>query len=133
MRTTMHPPGALLVIAALLGTAGCGTSPTSRNHAPVISQLQVGGPQRLSGSSGVLPFSFNYEDPEADIDRLVFDYDADDQVIMAFNGASQAAGTASVLKALFLRRPGTVMNFSFFVVDRHNNQSNTLNGTFVAP
>lgn len=134
MRKSTHLAAPLFMVAALLGTAGCsGDSPTDPGNAPVISQLQVQGAQRVSGSAGVVGFSFDYADPDADIDRFVFNVAGGSLTTNSLSGAGQPSGMIGVQQAVNLPAPGAEVAFSVFVMDRRGNRSNTLNGTFVAP
>lgn len=134
MRRSLNLAALLLTIAAFLGTTGCsGDSPTDPGNVPVISQLQVQGAQRVSGSVGLVGFSFEYADPDADIDRFVFSVASGSLVTNPLSDAQRPSGRAGVQQSVDMPAAGVEVTFSVFVLDRRGNRSNTLSGTFVAP
>lgn len=126
--------GTAVMVAALLGGAACDSdSPSESGSAPVISQLQVQGALRVDGVIGVVGLSFNYADPDADIDRLNFSVEGEGSATNELPGADEVSGVAGVQQAVNLPAAGTEVQFSVFVLDRRGNRSNTLVGTFTAP
>jgi len=134
MRKHKDLAGALVVVAALLGGAGCSSDSPTSSSVPVISQLQIQGAQRVSGTAqGVVGISFDYADPDGDINRFVFGVAGGPLTTNPLSGAGQAAGVVGVQQAVTLPAAGTEVAFSVFVIDRRGNRSNSLGGTFVAP
>ena len=132
---TRRTLAATLILAAFAvgGTLGCSDSPTSTGSAPTISQLQVTAAQRISGSQGQVGFNFQYADPDADIDRVVFRLVGADPATNSLSGADKSSGTVGVLQAVDLPAAGTRVEFTVYVLDRRMNRSNELMGSFVAP
>ncbi len=123
-----------MIVAAMIAFGGCGSdSPTESTTAPVISQLQVQGAQRISGPNGLVGITFAYVDPDADIDRVTFSVAGGGTVTNPHDGADQESGVTGVQQAVNLPAAGNEVQFSIFVLDRRGNQSNTLSGSFVAP
>lgn len=123
-----------VLAVALIAGAGCsGDSPTDPGVIPVISQLQVQAAQRLAGNTGFVGFSFEYADPDGDIDRFVFNVAGGSFVTKPLEGAGQPAGRVAVQQAMDMPAAGSEVTFTVSVLDRRNNRSNSLNGTFVAP
>lgn len=126
--------GALAIAAVALGSAvGCNDSPTSSESPPTISQLRVQGAQRVSGSVGIVGFSFDYADPDRDIARFVFAVDGGGQSTNPLSGATQPSGVVSVQQAIDLPAAGAEVSFTVSVMDRRGNRSNELRGVVVAP
>lgn len=123
-----------LVLAAVVagGTTGCSDSPT-RDDAPTIAQLRVQGALRVSGDTGVVGLSFDYVDPDRDINRVVFSTGGGNSATNLLSDATLQSGTVSIQQAVTLPAPGTEVAFTVFVFDRRGNRSNELTGTFVAP
>lgn len=126
--------GTLLVVAMVLGGTGCSSdSPTESGSAPVISQLQVQGAQRVSGDAGLVGIGFAYIDPDADINRFVFGVEGGGLATNPLTDADQESGMVFVQQAVTLPAAGSEVAFSVSVLDRRGNRSNLLEGTFVAP
>jgi hypothetical protein len=126
--------GTLAIAAVVLGSAvGCSDSPTTSSTAPTISQLQVQGAQRISGSVGIVLFSFDYADPDRDINRFVFHPDGSSPVTNSLTDATQPSGRVGVQQAANLPAPGAEVTFTVSVIDRAHNRSNALSGSYVAP
>ena len=126
--------GTAMMAVALLGAGGCNSdSPTESGSAPMISQLQVQGAQRISGDVGVVGIQFAYADPDADIDRLAFRVEGAGTATTMLSGTGVVSGVVSLQHAVTLPAPGDEVRFSIFVVDRGGNSSNTLESTFTAP
>jgi hypothetical protein len=132
MRTFRTFAGTAMMVAAVLGAGGCNSDSPSEGNAPVISQLQVQGAQRVSGDTGLVAISFTYADPDADIDRIAFSVTGGGIATNPLD-AGQASGVAGVQQAVTLPAAGTDVQFSISVLDRGGNRSNTLDGTFTAP
>lgn len=134
MRKGKELAGTLAIAAVVLGTAGsCIDSPTRSSTAPTISQLQVQGAQRISGSVGIVLFSFDYADPDRDINRLVFVIDGRSPATNPLTDATQPSGRVGVQQAADQPAAGTEVTFTVYVLDRAANRSNELRGSYVAP
>lgn len=133
MKTFAHFAGLLLMVAVVVGGAGCSDSPTESGSAPVISQLQAQSAQRISGNVGVVQIRFAYADPDADIDRYVFQVTGEGLGTHPLDDADQSSGVVTVLQSMDLPATGTEVTFTIFVLDRRGNRSNSLDGSFVAP
>ena len=124
----------VLALAVLVagGAAGCSDNPT-RDDAPTIAQLRVQGALRVSGDAGVVGLTFDYVDPDRDINRVVFSTGEGNSASNLLSDATLQSGTVSIQQAVTLPAPGTEVAFTVFVLDRRGNRSNELTGTFVAP
>jgi hypothetical protein len=134
---------AILLLAAgvCLGCNG-GTSPTeiAKRTPPSISNLSNPATATLSplpGSSGQrpgeLPISFDFKDPDGDLDQVIVTF-PEGPARNPLNGvAGQQSGRASLLQSLLLPAAGTRVAFTVQVIDRGGNFSNTLSGSFTAP
>lgn len=133
MNKFRHLAGFLLMVAVVVGGAGCSDSPTESGSAPVISQLQAQGAQRVSGNVGVVHIRFAYADPDADIDRYVFQVTGEGLGTHPLDDADQSSGVVTVLQSVDMPAAGSEVTFTVFVLDRRDNRSNSLDGSFVAP
>jgi hypothetical protein len=134
MKMAMRLLQVLLMMTALLSTASCNnSSPTSPGHAPTISHLQVHSERRVSGSEGLVSFSFDYADPDADIARVVIEFDGNGVVVRTLDDTKQTDGTETLIQPVTLPAAGAKVNFSVQVIDQRGNASNSLSASFVAP
>jgi len=133
MSIRRNPLRVILLSTVLVCTAlGCNDSPTRSDNAPIVSQLQVTGTLRVSGSTGLVFFSFVYADGDSDIDRVVY-RDPQGVVTNALNDANQSSGSVGVQQTVAMPAAGTEVQFSVSVLDRAGHRSNELSGSFVAP
>lgn len=136
MKMARRLPPTLLMTVTLLGAVGCNhSSITGSDHVPTISNLQVQGTQIVSERMGLLLFSFDYVDQDADINSFVFRISGETglPVVNQLPDAGHVSGTASVAQTITFPAPGTEVDFSVTVRDHNRNESNSLSGTFTAP
>lgn len=120
-----------VTVVALTATACNGShhSPTDPGIAPIITNLKVFGFQRADAITGSLPLSFEFADPDGDIDRSIvtFSNGAANNPIRSIAG--QKSGTASLLQAVLLPDPAAKeLDFTVQLVDAKGNVSNTVSG-----
>ena len=123
----------LLAICAALGTVACSDSPTDNGSAPTVSQLQVSSASRLSGNEGLVGVTFQYADPDSDVDRAVFRVEGAGSATSGVSDANQTTGQIGLQQAVNLPSAGTRVDFAVYVLDRKGHKSNELPGSFVAP
>ncbi len=122
----------LLLLAAIAVSACNGShhsSPTDPGIAPIITNLKVFGFQRVDATTGALPLTFEFADPDGDIDRSIvtFSNGAANNPIRSIAG--QKSGTASLVQAVLLPDPtARELDFTVKLVDAKGNVSNTVSG-----
>jgi hypothetical protein len=122
----------LLAATALIAVSACNGShhsPTDPGIAPIITNLKVFGFQRVDATTGAVPLTFEFADPDGDIDRSIvtFSNGAANNPIRSIAG--QKSGTASLVQAVLLPDPTTKeLNFTVQLVDAKGNLSNTVSG-----
>jgi hypothetical protein len=137
----MTKTGILLLAGGVCLGCNSGTSPTeiAKRTPPSISNLSNPATATLSlpGSPGqrpgVLPISFDFKDPDGDLDQVIVTFPEGPARNPLDGVAGQQSGRASLLQSLLLPGAGTRVAFSVQVIDRGGNFSNTLSGSFTAP
>lgn len=134
MRNSRHLLPTALIVVLFSFVIGCGDdSPTDPDSSPVISNLRVNGALRITGNVGLAFLQLDYMDPDADIVRFVFRLEDIASTGTTLTDVAQTSGTLQVQQAVTLPDPGSEVSFAVWVVDAENNESNSLNGSFIAP
>jgi hypothetical protein len=122
----------LLAATAAIAVSACNGShhsPTDPGIAPIITNLKVFSFIRADATTGSLPLTFEFADPDGDIDRSIvtFSNGAANNPIRSIAG--QKSGTASLVQAVLLPDPtAKELDFTVQLVDAKGNVSNTVSG-----
>jgi len=123
---------AWLVLVAGLCLLGCNgshhssTEPTS--SAPVIANLKAFPVVRSDASTGALPLSFDYADPDGDVSQVVVTVAEGPATNPAEGTAGRTAGTISFVQSVRLPATTGQLTFSVQVFDAAGHPSNILQG-----
>jgi hypothetical protein len=143
MRTTTIGIG-IILLAGGIGSGCNGHSPTevATKNGPTISNLS--NPARatvlplglIEGQRpGVLPITFNFADPNADVNQVIFTTpgigDPARNKLQGLTGLK--SGSTGLQQDILLPASGTKVEFTVQVVDALGNSSNVLTGSFVSP
>lgn len=121
----------LLAATAIVATACNGShhSPTDPGTAPIITNLKVLPFERADMKTGSLPLTFEFADPEGDIERSIVTFANGAANNLFRSVAGQKSGTASLLQSVLLPDPtAKELDFTVQLVDSKGNLSNTVSG-----
>jgi len=135
---TRYPLLLALGLAVLMLGVACGDEDEeSSGTAPAIDSL-VYAPDTLTvGTASVIEATFNFADPEGDVDMFVIEVNPPDGVVVpAIQGATAGTSglTAGALSLMLALNPPVAGNYDFTitVMDSAGNTSNGLSGTLTA-
>jgi hypothetical protein len=124
----------LLLLAATVAMVasacnGSHHSPTDPGTAPIITNLKALGFIRADATTGSLPLTFDFADPDGDIARSIVTFSNGAANNPFRSVAGQKSGTASLLQAVLLPDPAAKeLDFTVQLVDAKGNVSNTVSG-----
>jgi hypothetical protein len=123
---------AWLVLVAGLCILGCNGgshhSSTEPSSAPIIANLKAFSVVRSDASTGALPLSFDYADPDGDVSQVVVTFSEGPATNPAEGTAGHTAGTISFVQSVLLPPAAGQLTFSVQVFDSAGHSSNILRG-----
>ncbi len=128
---------AWLVLVAGLCILGCNgshhDSSTEPSSAPIITNLKAFPVVRSDASTGVLPLSFDYADPNGDVSEVVVTFSDGPATNPTEGTAGHTSGTISFVQSVRLPAASGQLTFSVQVLDSAGHPSNTLQGQASIP
>lgn len=128
----------LLLAAGLVlacdGSDGTVQSVTEPSSSPVISNLKILGFTRVDANSGEMGVTFDFTDPDSDVQRVLWKFPDGEGVNGLQQAAGRSSGSVNILQSVHLPDPAArEIEFTVQVADSRGNLSNVLAGRTAVP